>query len=188
MFKKLGGYTYELEGEVVVRTVTSKGQMAKAGIVKGDIILEVNSEVVYGIEDFYKKIILASGDTSIVYENKEGVFEVNLDLPQSKPEEPSKSDSLEGEWQSGYDSKFTFILESETCDDELEYETYSYKSFYRYGISSYGTLYKSCRDDKLQVESSKFDFTVKGKLESNKYMIWYGVPFGSNKVDFHIWR
>ena len=52
----LGVRTQELYGRLVVERVTSGSPSEKAGIKKGDIILAVNKQDVYGMADFYRKI------------------------------------------------------------------------------------------------------------------------------------
>lgn len=52
----LGVNAEEAHGRVFVVRVTSGGPAEQAGIKPGDIILEVNTNAVYGLADFYRKV------------------------------------------------------------------------------------------------------------------------------------
>ena len=193
--KKMGAIAYQPSDEVVIRKLTDNSAFAKAGILEGDIILEVNDGIVFGLDHFFKQIANAEEVTPILVERENQLLLFNPDLGEAIPLDPDQGSgetpayqSLSGSWTSGYESKFYVSNQNGSCLHGNRYESYSFKSYYPNGIVSYGTIVRTCRNGRLKITSDRYGFSVKGQLKNMQYMIWSQVPILSQKYDFHIWR
>ena len=187
----MGAIVFQPNGEVKVRKILDGGLFELAGILKGEAILEVDDQIVYGLRSFYDLIAKSDGQTKLLIESQSSdlrLVEIDLGEPLPGGGTTDPSNTLDGIWYSGFDSQFHLSRRDGACKDGSSKETYAYKSFYRSGVQSFGYVTRDCGSGKLSVKSEKYGFRVYGSLQSGNYMVWYQVPIFDRRYDFHIWR
>ena len=188
--QKIGGIAYQPTQEVQLRAVFEGGALEAVGAKQGFAVLEINEQVIYGIDDFYRLIATTVGETSLLFETKEGqlvpaLVELGPKIPIGGGNIPA---SLEGTWTSGYESKFQLYDRKGNCAEGDKGETYSYASHYPNNIKSYGFIQHRCATGSLRIVSKATGKEFYGQLKGNRYMIWHQVPLLGRAYDFHIWR
>ncbi|MBQ46868.1 MAG: hypothetical protein CMP10_05185 [Zetaproteobacteria bacterium] len=189
--KKLGGIVYKPGAEIEVRKVFEGGPLFQAGLNQGQLILEIDNQVVYSLDQFYYMIAAKEGPTSLLVENKELGLETAMiylgpAITITPREEPTRG--LSGQWKGTESMTFNVAKPTGDCTKGDKRENYTYESTYAAGVSSFGRIIRNCRTNRLEVFSDRYGFKVRGRLENSKYMIWYKVPILSRTYDFHLWR
>ena len=188
---KMGAIVYLPSHDVIVRKVALDGPFADADISKGDVILEVADQVVYGLNSFYNLIASQAGETNLLIEKENGDLQtVIVDLGAAIPGAGNRkvTESLAGVWYGVLDAKFELKLKSGSCADGSKKETYRYRSAYRGDIKSHGWVVRHCSSNRLRIRSEKYGFNTSGHLNSGSYMVWSKVPLFGSFYDFHMWR